>query len=261
MQHIHGRVVNHRAVGDRYRQITVDVSALTEPIRSGQFFHVRCGDDKPFLLRRPFSVYRYEEQRRQLDFLYLIKGEGTRRLAEKRPGDDLDLIGPLGRGFHFPAKKGPILLVGRGVGIATLNALAEDAARAGRTVFALISARLSADVLAKEELRKQGATVLTVTDRAGTSALPHVSELLAALIVQENIAAMYTCGSKRLLRLTKQLAKRHHLYAEAAIEAPMACGIGNCYACAYRVNKNNGIKTVRVCLDGPVFPVDQVVLS
>ncbi|MCO7127132.1 dihydroorotate dehydrogenase electron transfer subunit [Sporolactobacillus shoreicorticis] len=260
MKTFDARLIANYPVNERYWQMTLDVSARDTPARPGQFFHIRCGDAWKNPLRRPLSVYNYDDELRQLEFLYLIKGSGTEQMTRMKKGDSLNLIGPLGHGFTLP-DQGPLLLAARGVGVATLHALARQARAEKRGVHVIISARTPGDLLTVEALNQIGAVVHTVTDQEGTSSTASVRILSEQLIRKEKMAAIYTCGSRRLSKLVQELAVIYHLKGELATEAHMACGIGDCYACACTVCNDNQLKTVRVCTDGPVFPIRQVVLS
>lgn len=260
MKTFDARLRDNRPVTKRYWQMTLDVSALDTPAQPGQFFHIRCGDDWKNPLRRPLSVYNYDHESRLLEFLYLVKGSGTQQMTLMKKGDTLNLIGPLGHGFTLP-DQGALLLVARGVGVATLHALARQARAMNKHVHVIISARTHEDLLTVDTLIRIGATVHTVTDAERTSSVESVRKLSEKLIREEGISAIYTCGSRRLSKLVQELADEYQLKGELATEAHMACGIGDCYACACTIRKGNQLKTVRVCTDGPVFPICQAVLQ
>lgn len=261
MKNLHSKILFNRPVNDRYWKMAVDAAALEEPVSPGQFFHIRCSDNWKNLLRRPFSIYHFDRRTRILKFLYLVKGPGTQALTGRKPGETLDMIGPLGKPFTLPAGDAPILLVARGVGVATLHALAWSAAADGSRTVAIVSARRREDLLAVDDLKQSGAAVYAVTDEDGTSAVDQVKRLAEKLIENDGFSAVYTCGSRRLAKLIQNLAVSRNLYGEIAMEARMACGLGDCYACACPVRRERGIEMARICCEGPVFPLRQAVLS
>jgi dihydroorotate dehydrogenase electron transfer subunit len=55
------------------------------------------------------------------------------------------------------------------------------------------------------------------------------------------------------------LALRQRIAAFGSFEAHMACGIGACMGCVIKVKGQPAYK--RVCKDGPVFALNQVVFS
>ncbi|QKS72342.1 dihydroorotate dehydrogenase electron transfer subunit [Paenalkalicoccus suaedae] len=247
-------------VSARYWHMTVDASAIEEPIRPGQFFHIRCGDSLYPFLRRPLSIYRINAT--TIEFLYLVKGRGTIEMSKLQAGDQLDVVGPLGQGFTIPSDANSILLIGRGVGIATLAALAQEAAIEGVQCTAILSARSRDDLLAADMLSELGATVIKVTEEDNTSDVLQVSALIHELMVKSAISAVYTCGSKRLSLVAQQIIEEYGVFGEIALEEHMGCAMGACFACVCDIrNDQDGVSSVRVCIEGPVFPLEKVVLA
>jgi dihydroorotate dehydrogenase electron transfer subunit len=254
-------VLANRPAADGYRLMTVRAGAAAATARPGQFFQLECppaGDDRPYF-RRPMSLYRADADG-GVEFLYKVTGSGTRALARLGPGDQLRVLGPLGRGFALPPAARAVVLLGRGVGIATLAPLADAAAAAGLAVTALISARSPAHLLAADRLAAAGAAVVPLFDSDGGSAPARVERLLADLFAAGRLDVLYTCGSARLVALAQHLGRRLGFAGEVALEQQMACGLGMCFACVRDfVAADGGRVSRRVCWDGPVFPLDEVV--
>lgn len=252
-------VLSNRQVSDRYWHMKVDASSVEEQIEPGQFFHIRCADKLYPFLRRPFSIYRIGEG--YIEFLYLVKGLGTEEMTRHKAGDTLDVMGPVGVGFTLPEMSRSILLVGRGVGIATLAALAQVAVNRKVACTAILSARSSNDLLAADFLTQMGANVIKVTDDDGSSEVGRVKTVMERLIEEDAVDAVYTCGSRRLSRLGQEAVEEYGLFGEIALEENMGCAMGACFACVSDIkDDNNNIQSVRVCLEGPVFPLEKVVL-
>ncbi len=254
-------VLRHVAVNAEYRQLTIaapDAAVLVQP---GQFFNLRCPvtvQDEPFL-RRPMSVYRADAATGEVEFLYKVAGSGTRALATLRPGDVLSLHGPLGRGFDLRSQWRHIVVVGRGVGLATLAPLAEQAAALQIGITAILSARSPALLMSQSRFEQAGACVVAVTDHDGSSAVDRVEALLRRRHVENRIDALFTCGSQRLLQLLQRLGDELGIPGQVALEQRMACGLGMCYCCVRPMRHEGHIVARRVCWDGPVFPLADVV--
>jgi dihydroorotate dehydrogenase electron transfer subunit len=238
----------------------VDTSSISETVEPGQFFNLLCSDSIYPFLRRPLSVYRIDSKNKTLEFLYLVKGLGTKKMTELKAGGHVDIFGPLGTGFQLKPSEHNLLLVARGVGIATLAALAYKAVEENKQVIAILSARSQNDLLAADYLTSIGVKVYKVTDDQGTSDVKEVEKLLNRLLAENEIHSLYTCGSKRLSRLMQQIAIREGLPGEIALEEHMGCAMGVCFACVCNIKDGNETKSVRVCVEGPVFPLEQVVL-
>ena len=250
-------VVEHRWVNARYKYLRLAAPApLAAATVAGQFFQLACPVSdaaRPFL-RRPMSVYGIGPEPERLEFLYHVKGLGTRALERLAPGGSLTVIGPLGSGFSFSAGWKRVLLVARGVGLATMAPVVPLAARAGVAVTALLSARSPGDLMAQEFLRGAPAQVHAVFDSDGSSALERVEPLLAKLLERERPDMVYTCGSNRLLELLQRLKVR----GEVALEQQMACAMGVCLSCVRLFDEDGERIFRRVCCEGPVFPLGAV---
>lgn len=255
------KVLSNVQVSRRYWHMVLDASIIIDPIKPGQFFNIRCGELYEPFLRRPFSIYRINSSEQTIEFLYLVKGAGTQRLAEIKMEETIDIFGPLGKGFQLKNEWDTILLLARGVGIATLAALAQQAAEKGVRPIAILSARTQNDLLATKTLQQLGAEVYQVTDEDGTSEVSYVQKLIESIMKKEDIKAAYTCGSKRLSILLQQITNEKGIPAEIALEEHMGCAMGVCFACVCDIIENQTVRSVRVCLEGPVFPLEQVVLT
>ena len=200
-------------------------------------------DERPYLARA-FSIARYA----QGDAAYLLEdvGPGTRRLCELQPGEEVWVLGPLGRGFSFPPDGRRAILVGGGVGVAPLAILQDELEAGGSAATVLLGFRDEARVPGAELLR--GAKLATDDGSAGHEGL--VTELLERELDAEQNAAVYACGPAGMLEGVRAICERRGVPAQLALEAGMACGFGACYGCAV---PRRGGGYLRVCLDGPVI--------
>ena len=209
-------------------------------------------DGRPFL-PRAFSVARRHGDG-TLDFLLEGVGPGTERLAELDAGDEIWLLGPLGRGFSPPRERRRPILVGGGVGIAPL-AIWQDAL--GGSAPALLGFRDAAHAEGARLL--SGARIATDDGSRGHHGL--VTELLVAELngfalrssqartSGRRYPEVYACGPPPMLEAVRALCAEHGVPAQLALESGMACGFGACFGCV--VATRHGY--VRLCVDGPVL--------
>src|ERR1700751_359160 len=179
-------VVSHAWVNSEYKHLIVEAAPKALAGNPGQFFNLLCPspDVGELFFRRPQSVYRIDRARERVEFLYKCVGRGTRGLATLRPGDDLNVVGPLGVGFHLDPAWRHIVVLGRGVGIATLGPISQLAREARVGVTAILSARNPDFIMADGYFRKAG-DVVSVLDTDGTSAVEKVERILRELIAQK----------------------------------------------------------------------------
>lgn len=206
-------------------------------------------DERPFL-PRAFSYARWRQG--EAHFLLEDVGPGTRRLGELAPGDEMWLLGPLGRGFALPQSDRRPLLVGGGVGIAPL-AIWQDALLAHGSAV-----RLSVLLGFRDAAHAEGAallrdTILATEDgSAGHRGL--VTDLLEGELDRDAQATVYACGPPPMLEAVRALCERRQVPAQLALESGMACGFGACFGCVVPTRAGY----VRLCVDGPVLEAGEL---
>jgi dihydroorotate dehydrogenase electron transfer subunit len=200
-----------------YALVRVRRGAL-EPGIPGQFFMLR---PPGLLLPRPMSLCLAPPG--ELAFLVDPIGPGTRALAELEPGEEVDVLGPLGNGFDLGVERP--LLVGGGIGIAPFPYLSE---RLGGPP-ALLGFR-------------------TTRHAEAAALVPNAEVVVEPAYVTEALEPGFdvlACGPEPMLEAVRALAPG----AQLAWEAPMACGYGACYGCAVEIDG----RLVRLCVEGPVL--------
>src|SRR5215831_5403597 len=179
-------VVTHDWVNPEYKHLVVEASPKALTVAPGQFFNLLCPspDVGELFFRRPQSVYRVIRTRGRIEFLYKIAGRGTRGLATLRPGDTLNMLGPLGVGFRLEPQWKNVVVLGRGVGLATMAPISQLAGERGVRVTAILSARRE-DLAMAADLFESVGTVVKVLDTDGTSAVGNVETILNRLIAEK----------------------------------------------------------------------------
>ena len=255
-----GKVVSNVWVNPEYKHLIVKASPKQLGAKPGQFFNILCPapDDGELWLRRPQSIYRIDREGGNLEFLYKCVGRGTRGMATFEAGQDCNMVGPLGIGFSLRPEWKNIVVLGRGVGLATMGPISQMAADNGVGVTAILSARSPELVMADELFGKVG-EVIRVLDTDGTSSVENVRAIIERLIAAKKADAFYTCGSNRLMFLMKELGAKHRIPGQVAMEQIMACGLGPCYVCVRTFEVDGHKELRRVCIEGPVFDLQECV--
>src|SRR5262245_47025899 len=255
-----GKVISNSWINEDYKHLIITASPKALAVKPGQFFNILCPspDDGDLWLRRPQSIYRIDRKGGRLEFLYKCVGRGTRGMATFEPGQECNIVGPLGVGFTLRPEWKHIVVLGRGVGLATMGPISQLAADNGVRVTAILSAR-SPELVMADDLFGQVGEVIRVLDTDRSSAVENVEAILARLISAKRADAFYTCGSNRLMHLMKKLGKQHGIPGQVAMEQIMACGIGPCYVCVRTFEVNGHKELRRVCIEGPVFDMQECV--
>jgi dihydroorotate dehydrogenase electron transfer subunit len=224
----------------RIKTVILDEKVRAKP---GQFVMLWL----PGVDEKPMSI---SYHKKEMGITFLIHGPFTTRLGEMRAGDRVGFRGPFGRGFELKGKK--ILLVGGGVGVPPLAALADDALDAGLDVTAVIGAVTRDGLLFVERLEKAGAKVMTSTDDGSAGRKGFVTDVMGELLEKESFDTCYTCGPEVMMAKVLQQAKAASIPIQLSLERYMKCGFGICGHC---VMDGSGM---RVCKDGPVFTGEEV---
>jgi dihydroorotate dehydrogenase electron transfer subunit len=253
-------VVSHEWVNAAYKRLVVAAPPKALAAGPGQFFNVLCSppDAGSLWPRRPLSVYRVDAPQARMAFLHKCAGRDANALASLKQGDLVDIVGPLGVGFRFDPSWRNIVVLGRGTGIATLAPLAQLAARHNVGVTAILSARTRDLVMADDQFAAAG-TVIPVLDIDRSGDLDNVERILEDVIAADRVDAFFTSGSNRLVQLLKRLSHRHGIPGQVAMEQVMTCERGPCYVCVRNFDVNGRRKLRRVCIDGPVFDLQEAV--
>jgi dihydroorotate dehydrogenase electron transfer subunit len=256
-----GTVMSNGWVNAEYKHLVLRVHPHALTAKAGQMFHLLCPspDGAEVWMRRPMSVYRVDRDAGHVEFLYKVEGRGTRGMAMLAPGDDFNLAGPLGVGFTLQPGWRNIVVLGRGVGLATLAPLSQLAADHQVGVTAILSARNPDVMMSKDLFEELGASTVPVFDTDDSSAVENVERIVEGLIAAGKADAFFTCGSNRLLKLMQRLGRKHGIPGEVAVEQIMVCGFGACYVCVRTFEVAGKRVLKRVCREGPVFDMQEAV--
>jgi dihydroorotate dehydrogenase electron transfer subunit len=248
-------------------------------IKPGQFFHIRPGSGYDPLLRRPISVHRIGSEPNIIEIMYKVLGKGTALLSRRSKATSLDVIGPLGNGFKISKDKSDFILVAGGMGVAPLVALADELARFRKeSITVVLGARTKSHIACDKEFKELGIKTIIITEDGSEGVKGLATDILEVCIEQFDVRktkrrlikkertnitigdyypqlSIYACGPTPMLKAISTIAARYRIQAQASLEERMGCGIGACLGCA--VLTKQGYK--RVCKDGPVFNLDDII--
>ncbi|MCK0470692.1 dihydroorotate dehydrogenase electron transfer subunit [Halalkalibacter sp. APA_J-10(15)] len=251
-------VQSQRPLTSNVYELVCSGSLVNEMTTPGQFLHLRVSSSDDLLLRRPISICDVDLDAETVKMLYRVEGSGTKRLSEKKLGDSLDILGPLGRGFPIEDIKPneTAVLVGGGIGVPPLYYLSKQLKKKGVNVVHILGFQSNGDVFYEEEFSQLGNTYVATADGTyGTSGF--VTDVLRNEEIQFDY--MYSCGPTPMLKALSDRYADQKLYI--SLEERMGCGVGACFACVcHVVGDESGTSYRKVCTDGPVFPVGEVVL-
>lgn len=273
-------VMSHQAFEGDQHILRLHAPECASLARPGQFAHLSC--DSMLAMRRPLSIMRVDAQQGWVDFLYKAVGQGTRLLANRKPGDMLSLLGPIGKPFTLDPERPRALLLGGGVGIPPMVFFAEHLKHTGNSQPLVL---MGSEVPFPFSERPSKIMVPGIPDGV-IAAMPllddwgipsrlaslqgyagchegYITDLarcwLDALDTeQREEVSVYACGPHPMLSAVAKLAKDYALPCQVSLEEFMACAVGGCAGCVVKVRTPDGVAMKRVCVDGPVFEADTV---
>jgi dihydroorotate dehydrogenase electron transfer subunit len=241
--------------------------------KPGQFVHLRVSDKRP--MRRPISIMLTDPEKGTVDLLIKVIGEGTRLLRERKTGESIQMLGPIGRPFDLSDSSKRYILIGGGVGIPPMIFCAMSLlGRAPIVVFAGSEVKFPFALKPSTAILPGvgGNTILGITsleERGIASRLAsnaglygcyegHVPDLardyLLALSNEERARCLLlSCGPHPMLHAVAKVGRELNIPAYLSLEEHMACGIGGCAGCVVKTIEDGEEKYRRVCVDGPVF--------
>ena len=257
-------VLEQEKITPTHYRLRLSAPAIAAVAQPGQFMLVSCGTPLDPLLRRPFSIFTVEREAGAVTLFYRIAGRGTAILTALRAGSEVNIMGPLGRGFSLPAPDQPALLVAGGMGVAPLYFLAQELTRHGCATQVFYGTPTANQLFFAPELSQDGRQLQLATDDGSAGRKGTVTALLAdylAALPPDVLtqARVFACGPQGMLRHLCELLKQVDVSGEISLEERMACGVGACLACVCKTKSATAWQYSRTCVDGPVFPVAEVI--
>lgn len=251
MREYQATILENKPAAENIYSLTLALPEAVK-IRAGQFADLSVGG--AHLLKRPLAVCKADGEK--VTVCYQIRGEGTKLLSERKAGETLDALLPLGNGFYLKQNEKKIALVGGGVGIfPMISVIGEYAAE--KEISAYIGFRNKGAVCGLEELKRAKKLTAVTDDGSFGEKMNAVQAFAADLEAGERPDVVLSCGPLPMLRALKTVLEGRDIPCYVSLEERMGCGIGACLVCV--CEKTNG-EHARVCKDGPVFGIGEVVL-
>jgi dihydroorotate dehydrogenase electron transfer subunit len=265
-----GKIIFNREIAKGHFLMSLKVSdhfsSAEAPFRGvtpGQFVMLRVkGREFPFL-GRPMSIYRLYPSANDLtvELLYRVVGKGTFVISQLKPDEDIDILGPLGRGFDiFPHCKRVVLVAG-GIGIAPLSFLGHyygtDTINKTPQIICYLGAQKEGLLVGLNRIGEICSDIKISTDDGSRGYHGLVTELFEQDISLYNSSdsVIYSCGPFPMIKRLAEILRERPFPCQVSVEERMACGVGACLGCAISVK--SGYR--KVCSDGPVFDIDEFI--
>lgn len=263
-KHLFSTVISNERIAENIYDMSVCYQAQEQDglgVKAGQFAQLFLDSEKN-LLPRPISICDFDEDKHSLRFVYQLAGEGTKAFSELVPGDTLRMLVPLGNGFNVSTNKKSIALVGGGVGVPPMLALAKACRvkNPNATITAILGFR--SETILIEDFRTTGVDVAVATDDGSVGFKGNCVQYMRESGLRFDI--VYSCGPRPMLKSLAGYCAETDTPCFVSMEERMACGIGVCVGCAVllksRSHPDNPDENYykKVCKEGPVFNAKEV---
>ena len=255
-------IISNKKVG-QYQQIIINVGDLAALCKPGNFVAINVGGtSSSMILRRAFAISRVSTSATfggTMELIVAPHGQGSKWLCAQGEGVVLDIVAPLGTAFGIPTEAVPVLLVGGGYGSAPLFGLAEVLNARGCRVDMLLGASTGTKIYAPMEGKRAVNSMRVYTEDGSMGQAGRVTDPIAELIKDLDIAVVYSCGPMPMLSAITTITNSLSVVHQCAVEEAMACGIGVCMTCVLPVANDDGsVSMLRSCIDGPVMDGSKV---
>jgi dihydroorotate dehydrogenase electron transfer subunit len=283
------RVAANRIENPEHWRMTLAAPEIARAVKPGQFVNIRVRNANDPLCRRPFTVFRtvqLETGEDGIEIVYRIVGTGTRIMTSALPGEELDIIGPLGSGYKPAPSKRTHILLGGGCGVAALYTLGQEIVRLrgeqDLSLIVVLGFRSKEIVMLEEEFASLGGELVVATDDGSYGRKGYSVQVLSEIVRSRGIAgecAVYAAGPEAMNRTLVAFCREYGIPGQLTMEKHMLCGFGGCLTCVCEIEKAGVLKHrdmaashiqlsptseigyALVCKDGPVFDVDEVVFE
>lgn len=254
------KIIENKEIAAGYFKIILSSKNISNKAIPGQFVHVKVSDTLKPILRRPFSFHKIRKD--YFEIIYHIVGGGTRVLSTRKPGEFLDVIGPLGSGFKIIKSKTAVL-IGGGCGSAPLFALEEELKKQKIDSRFFMGAKTKDLLLCQSDFARLKTKIYKSTDDGSCGEQCTALDLYVSSFekIHPKKSVIYACGPHAMLKAVSKMAVKKNIPCQISLEEHMACGVGACLGCTVKIQtmeKNNFIYK-RVCKDGPVFDAKEII--
>ncbi len=240
-------------------RMRLDAPLIAKERKAGQFVILRTTCE--WAERIPLTIADADLEAGTIDIIFQTVGASTKELSLLNEGEEIaDVVGPLGKptdikDYSTPGRKGWVVVVGGGIGVAPSHPIAQAFRQAGNRVTAIMGARTKELVIMEDEMRKACNDVIIVTDDGSYGRKGLVTEPLKELCEGEDKPdEVVVAGPPVMMKFASLATKPYGVKTIVSLNSIMIDGTGMCGGCRVTV----GGKTKFVCVDGPEFDAHEV---
>lgn len=230
----------------------VNAPEIAQNRKAGQFVLVQI--DVDYGERIPLTIADANAEEGWLVLVFQAVGATTLKLSRKNVGDEIAaILGPLGNPTHIE-KKGTVVCVGGGIGVAPLHPIVQAHKAVGNKVIVIMGARNKDLIIFEDEMRALADELYLMTDDGSAGEKGLVTEPLKKLCESQKIDEVVAIGPPIMMKFCAATTEPFKVPTTVSLNTIMIDGTGMCGGCRVTI----GGKTKFVCVDGPEFDGHQV---
>lgn len=253
------KILEKRQLSANVWRMKLEAPLIARERKAGQFVIVQVVEE--FGERIPLTIGNANAEEGWIEIIFQTVGETTMKLSRREVGEYLPAVtGPLGRpteitNYSKDGKKGWVVVVGGGIGVAPSHPIVQAFRAAGNRVTMIMGARTKELIIMEEEMRKAADEVVIVTDDGSYGRKCLVTEPLKEFCeLPEKPDEVVIIGPPIMMKFAALATKPYGVKTIASLNSIMIDGTGMCGGCRVTV----GGQTKFVCVDGPEFDAHQV---
>ena len=253
------KIVGKEKIADNIYKFSVKTKEISEISKPGNFLEIKVSDSLETFLRRPISIYNIDKENEIVEFIFQIRGKGTEILADRKIGENLNILGPLGNGTFSVKPYKRVAIIGGGIGVYPLYELAKSLKESEVNTY--LGFRNKDLVTLEDEFEEVSDNLIITTDDGSYGEKGFAIDFLKKDCEEEKFDRIYACGPLPMLKAVQKFSLENGIVAELSLEERMGCGIGACVGCAVLTKDSEGNQKYKyVCQHGPVFNAKEVII-
>ena len=224
----------------------IEAPAIAEKALPGQFIILKADEVGE---RIPLTMAETNPDKGTVTIIYMVVGKSTAKFRDLKVGDSYqDVIGPLGRPTHVE-KKGTVVCVGGGTGVAVLHPITRALKEVGNHVICIIGARTKDLLILEDHMRNASHDLRVCTDDGTYGRKGFVTEELKDILDTESIQQVVAIGPVPMMKFVSKITEEYNVPTLVSLNPIMVDGTGMCGGCRVSI----GGETKFACVDGPEF--------
>ena len=224
----------------------IDAPRIARKAKPGQFVILQANETGE---RVPLTMADVDPEKGTVTIIYMIVGKSTQLFSTLQVGDGYEaVIGPLGRATHIE-KRGKVVCVGGGTGIAVLHPITRGLHEAGNEVITILGSRNADLLILEDKMAAVSDTLHICTDDGSKGHHGFVTDVLKDVLEKEEISLVVAIGPVPMMKFVSMITKEKGVETLVSLNPIMVDGTGMCGGCRVSV----GGETKFACVDGPEF--------